>query len=472
MNNLYEQFNCKSKEELYEKIKQEDRQVQPLLDFIEYAKADIKNKNRAIKSPETFVDYVKSTTLPTKDAGTFIFVDTKNQPVLLKRARLSRKNDMRDTLKEGLVSGGTRAFIAYSEDTPNSRMVQIQSLFENIGMKIVDSLGYSKDRDAFISTLAGHSFYSSNSYELVGDGDSEYLKEDFSLKEEYTDFSSHFAINEIVGLNVIKDTEILKEKLKIGFQHHHQEVLGIVAYNNDENVISAEELFKGGTDYSLVDLKIIAKSLLGMEDLKGIAVFHNHPSGVPGPSREDLAMTDRINQMCNALEVELLDHFIIGKEKTLSFSEEIDEFQSKNYRYQDKVSNLKNVSEESMSYQDVKNTIEDIMNNNYEGFVKTLISVEKGVEDENILDELYDRFMDNDGVNLINDYFDEALFDMEQENTVSEAIKIRENVSGNKTNDKKPINKEKSLLEELKKNKVKTESRDLKKEKESNIVSL
>lgn len=296
------------------------------------------------------------------------------------------------------------------------------------------------------------------------------MKEDFSLKEEYTDFSSHFAINEIIGLNVIKDTEILKEKLKIGFQHHHQEVLGIIAYNNDENIISAEELFKGGTDFSLVDLKIIAKSLLGMEDLKGIAIFHNHPSGIPDPSREDLAMTDKIDQMCNALEVELLDHFIIGKEKTLSFSEEIDEFKSKNYRYQDKMSNLRNVSEESLSYQDVKNTIEDIIN--YEGFVKTLISIEKGVEDENTLDELYDRFMDNDGVNLINDYFDEALFDMEQENTVSEAIKIRENVSSDKTNDKKPINKEKSLLEELKKNKVKTKSRDSKKEKISDIVSL
>src|SRR5690625_1887331 len=94
MNNIYEQFNCKNKEELYEKVKNKDIEVQPLLDFLDFAKADINNKNKAITSPDILVEYVKSTTLPTKDAGTIIFIDTKNKPVHLKRTRLSRKNDL------------------------------------------------------------------------------------------------------------------------------------------------------------------------------------------------------------------------------------------------------------------------------------------------------------------------------------------------------------------------------------------
>ena len=56
MNSLYEQFNCRTKEELYEKVKNQDLQVKPLLDFIEFAKADIRNKNKSIKSPDIFVD--------------------------------------------------------------------------------------------------------------------------------------------------------------------------------------------------------------------------------------------------------------------------------------------------------------------------------------------------------------------------------------------------------------------------------
>ncbi len=63
----------------------------------------------------------------------------------------------------------------------------------------------------------------------------------------------------MIGLNIIDETDSIKEKLKIGFQHHHQEVFGIIAYDNDEKVISAGELFKGGTDSSIVDLKVIAK---------------------------------------------------------------------------------------------------------------------------------------------------------------------------------------------------------------------
>lgn len=42
--------------------------------------------------------------------------------------------------------------------------------------------------------------------------------------------------------------------------------------------------------------------------------------------------------------------------------------------------------------------------------------------------DYFDRFMDNDGVNLINDYFDDVMYDLEQENTVSEKIVVKEKV--------------------------------------------
>ena len=58
---------------------------------------------KAIDSPDVLVDYVKSTTLPTKDTGTIIFVNTKSS-VHLKRTRLSWKNSVK-ALKEGLMAG-------------------------------------------------------------------------------------------------------------------------------------------------------------------------------------------------------------------------------------------------------------------------------------------------------------------------------------------------------------------------------
>lgn len=517
MNNIYEQFNCKSKEELYEKVKNKDIEVQPLLDFLDFAKTGIKNKNKAIKSPDTFVEYVKSTTLPTKDAGTIIFVNNKNKPVHLKRTRLSRKSELRETLKEGLLAGGTRAFLAFSFETPDKRIEDIKSFFETIGMKIIDTLGYEKDKDIFMSETAGRSQYSSNTFELVSDNNDEYTEEDFSLQDKYADFSSHFATNEVMGLNVINDVEKIKEILKIGYQHNHQEIFGMITYDSNENIIFTEELFKGTVDSSIVDFKIMARALLQLEDLKGMAVFHNHPSGNPEPSREDISMTGKVKNMSEMLGIELLDHFIVGKEKTLSFSEELDYFQSGNLRYQNEVGNIRIVGEEKEDYKaksealkvgdriktsisnetlvldvkgentllfngrqfveaygiqnnqgnyfwsqgyyhdslpkevfadygknptDVRESIENIINNHYEDFVKALISIEKGVEDEDVLDELYDRFMDNDGVNFINDYFDDVMYDLEQENRVSELGNMKEKSISDKGGYKKEIEKE------------------------------
>lgn len=356
MNNLYEQFNCTTKEELYKKIRNDDSAVNPLLEFMDFAKANIRNKNKAITSPEIFTDYVQSIKMPTKDTGTIIFVDTKNHPVLLKRTRLSRKNDIKEALKEGLTSGGARAFIAFNEDTPTSRTEELNTLFEKIGMRIVDSLGYSKANNVMRSNTAGRPIYLSQPQEIIKDKNSEYTKDDFSVAEEYTEFSSYFAKNELLGMNIINDSEGIKEQLKVGFQHHNQEVFGMCAYDQDEKIILVEELFKGGTDASVVDLRIIAKELLQLEDLKGVSIFHNHPSGVPDPSNEDISITNRISKMCGALGVEFLDHHIVGKERVLSFAQEMHAFKSDNHMYQDKVRNRRGVSEKNEGYPEEKET--------------------------------------------------------------------------------------------------------------------
>lgn len=49
----------------------------------------------------------------------------------------------------------------------------------------------------------------------------------------------------------------------------------------------------------------------------------------------------------------------------------------------------------------MRNQIEDMVNNNHKDFVKAIISVEKGINDESALDKLYNAYMDNDTVNFI-----------------------------------------------------------------------
>ena len=59
-----------------------------------------------------------------------------------------------------------------------------------------------------------------------------------------------------------------------------------------------------------------------------------------------------------------------------------------------------------MDYTAMRDRIEDMVNDNHRDFVKAIISIEKGINDENVLDKLYDAYMDNDSLNLLHEEFD------------------------------------------------------------------
>lgn len=59
-----------------------------------------------------------------------------------------------------------------------------------------------------------------------------------------------------------------------------------------------------------------------------------------------------------------------------------------------------------MDYKVMRDGIEDMVNDNHRDFVKAIISIEKSVNDESVLDKLYDAYMDNDSLDLLNEEFD------------------------------------------------------------------
>ena len=58
-----------------------------------------------------------------------------------------------------------------------------------------------------------------------------------------------------------------------------------------------------------------------------------------------------------------------------------------------------------MSYLEVRAILEKLANDNYRDFIKALISFENGINDEEILDNMYFEYMKNDEMSLINDIF-------------------------------------------------------------------
>ena len=57
----------------------------------------------------------------------------------------------------------------------------------------------------------------------------------------------------------------------------------------------------------------------------------------------------------------------------------------------------------------MRDRIEDMVKDNYKDFVKAIISIENGINDESLLDKLYNIYMDNDNLSLLNGEFDHMI---------------------------------------------------------------
>ena len=79
-----------------------------------------------------------------------------------------------------------------------------------------------------------------------------------------------------------------------------------------------------------------------------------------------------------------------------------------------------------MDYKAMRNQIEDMVNDNHKDFVKAIISMEKGINDESALDKLYDAYMDNDTVNLLHEEFDYMIEDLREQGQIKDLPYVQE----------------------------------------------
>lgn len=71
-------------------------------------------------------------------------------------------------------------------------------------------------------------------------------------------------------------------------------------------------------------------------------------------------------------------------------------------------------------YKTIRDKIEDMVNDNHKDFVKAIISMEKGINDESALDNLYDAYMDNDSLNLLHEEFDYMIEDLREQGQIKD----------------------------------------------------
>jgi DNA repair protein RadC len=99
-----------------------------------------------------------------------------------------------------------------------------------------------------------------------------------------------------------------------------QEELWVLLLNVRNEVIHEEHLYRGTIDTSPVRVAEVFRPAIERK-ARRIIVVHNHPSGDPSPSREDVGLTRELVKAGNLLNIELTDHLVIGAGRFVSLKE-------------------------------------------------------------------------------------------------------------------------------------------------------
>jgi DNA repair protein RadC len=121
------------------------------------------------------------------------------------------------------------------------------------------------------------------------------------------------------GAPVLKSPERLREYLRLHLGSCEHEVFGIVHVDSRHRLIAVQDLFRGTVDTASVHPREVVKAVIS-HNAAAVFLFHNHPSGASDPSANDQVVTKRIQNALAFVDVNVLDHFIVG-EPIYSFAE-------------------------------------------------------------------------------------------------------------------------------------------------------
>jgi DNA repair protein RadC len=110
------------------------------------------------------------------------------------------------------------------------------------------------------------------------------------------------------------------QMLMAELSHLDQEHFVEILLDTRNNVITTTTLYIGSLNSSQIRVGEVYKDPIRL-NAAAIIIAHNHPSGDPSPSPEDVEVTRQIRAAGDLLDIELLDHLVIGKQRFISLRE-------------------------------------------------------------------------------------------------------------------------------------------------------
>lgn len=126
---------------------------------------------------------------------------------------------------------------------------------------------------------------------------------------------SHFQL--VDQINSVEDSF----KLFAWLAGEKQEHFCAAYLNSKGGVISTKVIHIGTLNMSVVGAREVFREAV-RENAASVIVAHNHPSGDPSPSPEDIAVTHRLHEAGTMLDIKVLDHIVVGSNRSVSLMRE------------------------------------------------------------------------------------------------------------------------------------------------------
>ena len=124
--------------------------------------------------------------------------------------------------------------------------------------------------------------------------------------------------NRLSGYRLRKGTHISSSedaKSAMGYRLRDKqcEVFACLFLDAGHRVLAFKEMFRGSINRATVHPREVVREAL-LLNAAAVVLTHNHPSGDPSPSKEDIALTNRLMDVLEVIDVRVLDHLVIGEE--------------------------------------------------------------------------------------------------------------------------------------------------------------
>ena len=105
------------------------------------------------------------------------------------------------------------------------------------------------------------------------------------------------------------------------FRYEDRENFAVILLNVKNHILSMPIVSVGSLTASVVHPREVFRVAI-QQTAASIILVHNHPSGDPSPSREDIEITARLVQVGRVMDIPVLDHIILGNDNYISLKEQ------------------------------------------------------------------------------------------------------------------------------------------------------